>query len=50
MPHQKNHLTEYFNDIQLLNKKGEFINACRHQSKLLLGSLKASLQKKKYFC
>ena len=26
---EKDHLTEYFNDIQLLNKKSEFTNACR---------------------
>ena len=28
------------NDIQLLNKKSELINACYHQNKLLLKSLK----------
>ena len=39
---EKYHLIEYFNDIQLLNKKSEFINACRHQSKLLLKSLKSN--------
>ena len=37
---EKCHLIEYFNDIRLLNKKSEFINACRHQSKLLLKNLK----------
>ena len=37
---EENDLTEYFNDIRLLNKKTEFINACRHQSKLLLKNLK----------
>ena len=37
---EKYHLIEYFNDIRLLNKKSEFINACRHQSKLLLKNLK----------
>ena len=36
---EKYHLTEYFNDIRSLNKKSEFINACRHQSKLLRKSL-----------
>ena len=36
----KYHLIEYFNDICLLNKKSEFINACGHQSKLLLQNLK----------
>ena len=33
---EKCHLIEYFNDIRLLNKKSQFINACRHQSKLLI--------------
>ena len=37
---EKYHLIEYFNDIRLLNKKREFINACRHQSKLLHKNLK----------
>ena len=37
---EKYHLIEYFNDICLLNKKSEFINACTHQSKLLLKNLK----------
>ena len=37
---EKYHLIEYFNDILFLNKKSEFINACRHQSKLLLKNLK----------
>ena len=36
----KYHLIEYFNDICLLNKKSEFINACTHQSKFLLKNLK----------
>ena len=39
---EKYHLIEYFNDIRLLNKKSEFVNACRHQSKLLLKSLKSN--------
>ena len=34
------HLIEYFNDTRFLNKKSEFINACRHQSILLLKNLK----------
>ena len=37
---EKNHLIEYFNDIRLLNKRSGFINACRHQSELLLNNLK----------
>ena len=37
---EKYHLIEYFNDIRLLNRKSEFINACRHQSKLPLKNLK----------
>ena len=37
---EKYHLIEYFNDIRLLNKKSEFINSCRHQSKLLLKNFK----------
>ena len=37
---EKYHLIEYFNDIRLLNRKSEFINACRHQSKLSLKNLK----------
>ena len=37
---EKYHLIEYFNNIRLLNKKSDFINACRHQSKLLLKTLK----------
>ena len=37
---EKYHLKEYFNDIHLLNKNSEFINAYRHQSKLLLKTLK----------
>ena len=37
---EKYHLIEYFNDIRLLNKKSEFVNACRHHSKLLLKNLK----------
>ena len=37
---EKCHLTEYFNDIRLLNKKSQLINACRHQSKLLIKTLK----------
>ena len=36
---EKYHLIEHFNDIRLLNKKSEFVNACRHQSKLLLKNL-----------
>ena len=37
---KKYHLIEYFNAIRLLNKKSEFVNACRYQSKLLLQNLK----------
>ena len=37
---EKYHLIEYFNDIHILSKNSEFINACRHQSKLLLKNLK----------
>ena len=37
---EKYHLIEYFDDIRLLNKKSEFINARRHQSKLLFENLK----------
>ena len=37
---EKYHLKEHFNDIRLLTEKSEFINACRHQSKLLLKNLK----------
>ena len=37
---EKYHLKEYFNDIRLLNKNSEFINACRYQSRLLLKKLK----------
>ena len=37
---EKLHLTEYFDDIRLLNKRSEFINHCRHQNKLLLKNLK----------
>ena len=37
---EKYHLLEYFNDIRLLNKKSEFINAYRHQSKASLQNLK----------
>ena len=33
---EKYHFIEYFNEIGLLNKKSEFIDACRHQSKFLL--------------
>ena len=33
-------LKEYFNDIPLWNKGGEFINDCKHPNKLLLKSLK----------
>ena len=33
-------LIEYFNDICLLNKRSELINACRYQSKQLLKNLK----------
>ena len=36
---KKYHLIEYFNDIRLLNKKNDFINAFRRQSKLLLKNL-----------
>ena len=37
---EKYHLIKYFNDNHLLKKKDDFINACRHQSKLLLKNLK----------
>ena len=37
---EKLHLIEYFGHIRLLNKRGEFINHCRHRIKLLLISLK----------
>ena len=37
---EKYHLIEYFNNIHLLNKKSEFIKACRHQRKSLLKNLK----------
>ena len=37
---EKYPLKEYFKHIRLLNKKSEFINACRHQSKLILKTLK----------
>ena len=37
---EKLHSTEYFDNIQLLNKRSEFINHCRHQNKLLLKSFK----------
>ena len=37
---EKLHLTEYFDDIRLLDKRSEFVNYCRHQNKLLLKSLK----------
>ena len=37
---EKLHLIEYFDDIRLLNKRGEFVNHCRHQNKLRLKSLK----------
>ena len=36
---EKLNLIEYFDDIQLLNKRSEFINHCRHQYNLLLKSL-----------
>ena len=32
---EKLHLTEYFDNIQLVNKRSEFINHCRHQNNLL---------------
>ena len=37
---EKYQLTEYFNDICLLNKNSEIVNAYRNQSKLLLPTLK----------
>ena len=37
---EKLKLIEYFDVVQLLNKRSEFINHCRHQNKLLLKSLK----------
>ena len=36
---EKLHLIEYFDDIRLLNKRGEFINHCSPENKLLLKSL-----------
>ena len=37
---EKFHIVNMFDDCRLLNKKSELINACRHQNKLLLKSLK----------
>ena len=37
---EKLDLIEYFDDIQLLNKRNEFINRSRYQNYLLLKSLK----------
>ena len=37
---EKVHLTEHFNDNQLLNKRNEFISGCRNQVRLLLKSFK----------
>ena len=37
---EKLQLIEHFDDTQLLNKRSESINQCRHQKKLLLKSLK----------
>ena len=37
---EKLQLIEHFDDTQLLNKRSESINQCRHQNKLLLKSLK----------
>ena len=33
-------LLHYFDDIHLLNKKSEFISKCRHETKLLISSIK----------
>ena len=37
---EKFYIIESLNDPNLLNKKTELVNTCRHQSKLLLKSLK----------
>ena len=37
---EKLHSIQYFDLIQLLNKRSEFIDPCRYQNKLLLKSLK----------
>ena len=37
---EKMFIINAFNDSQLLNKKSELINTCRHQNKLLLKCLK----------
>ena len=37
---EKYHLNEYLHDTRLLSKKSKLINACMHQSKLLLKNLK----------
>ena len=33
-------LLHYFDDMPLLNKKSEFISKCRHETKLLISSVK----------
>ena len=33
-------LLHYFDDMHLLNKKSEFISRCRHETKLLISSIK----------
>ena len=33
-------LLHYFDDIHLLDKKSEFISKCRHETKLLISSVK----------
>ena len=33
-------LLHYFDDMHLLNKKSEFISKCRHETKLLISSIK----------
>ena len=37
---EKSWLLHYFDDIHLLNKKSEFISKCRHETKLLISSIK----------
>ena len=35
---EKSWLLKHFNDVNLLNKKSEFISKCRHENKLLIKS------------
>ena len=39
---EKYHLIKYFNGIRLLNKKSEFINACRHVNLLMHVTIKVN--------